>query len=36
MEVDLSSLFGLRTRDVQLPPSPAFGLAYEGTIGQQR
>jgi hypothetical protein len=41
MELDLQSLFGLLCTAVlgetpQLPPSPAFGLIYEGAIGKQR
>ncbi len=46
MEVDLQSLFGLHimwcaqlyllAETPQLAPSPAFGLIYEGAIGQQR
>jgi hypothetical protein len=47
MEVDLQSLFVLKSRDVHscahwliplnpLYPSPALGLVYEGAIGQRR
>jgi hypothetical protein len=42
MELDLQSLFGLRVHSCTdwlrpgNPPSPAFGLIYEGAIGQPR
>ncbi len=43
MELDLQSLFGLRVyswarllRPHPATPPPAFGLIYEGAIGQQR
>ncbi len=43
MELDLQSLFGLHVhscihwlRPRNLPPPPAFGLIYEGAIGQPR
>ncbi len=41
MELDLQSLFGILhvyslAETPQLPPSQAFGLIYEGAIGQQR
>jgi hypothetical protein len=43
MELDLQSLFELHVhscthwlRPRNLPPPPAFGLMYEGTIGQSR
>ncbi len=46
MEVDLQSLFGLRVpwcaklyslaEPRNSPPPPAFGLVFEGAIGQQR
>ncbi len=42
MELDLQSLFGLQCtavligRDPATPPPPAFGLIYEGSIGQPR
>ncbi len=43
MELDLQSLFGLRVhncthwlRPHKSPPPPAFGLIYEGAIGQPR
>jgi hypothetical protein len=38
MELDLESLFGLLwlLETLQLPPPPAFGLIYEGAIGQAR
>jgi hypothetical protein len=44
MELDLQSLFrllcyscahGLRPRNLPPPPTPAFGLIYEGVTGQQ-
>ncbi len=43
MELDLQSLFGLLCIQLyslaaapQLPPTPAFGIIYEGAIGQPR
>ncbi len=44
MELDLQRLFGLHAcaqlysfaENPQLSPSPAFGLIYEGAIGQPR
>ncbi len=42
MELDIRSLFGLMctayslAETPQLPPTPAFGLIYEGAIGQPR
>jgi hypothetical protein len=42
MELDLQSLIGLLCTAVliaetpQVPPPPAFGLIYEGAIGQPR
>jgi hypothetical protein len=39
MDITLQSLFGLLCTAVligRLPPSPAFGLIYEGAIGQPR
>jgi hypothetical protein len=37
MELDLQSLFGLHVHScTPQPPPPAFGLIYEGAIGQPR
>ncbi len=39
INLDLQSLFGLLSslaETPQLPPPPAFGLVYEGAIGQPR
>jgi hypothetical protein len=36
MELYLQSLFGLRSRNFLPPPPLAFGLIYDGAIGQLR
>jgi hypothetical protein len=36
MELNLQNLFGLYSLAETLPPPPAFGLIYEGAIGQSK